>query len=351
MDSAALPTAPVPGLDLPAVLGWLEGTAPGLLGPGTAASLIAGGRSNLTYLLDDGERRVVLRRPPLGHVLATAHDMSREHRMISALAQTPVPVPEAVAFCSDERVTGAPFYVMAHVDGRVIRATGDLVDVAPDGRRRLADAMVGVLVDLHDVDYEAVGLGGFGRPEGFMARQLKRWSAQLDASRSRELPGIDLLRDRLAEALPPSRAVAIVHGDYRLDNLVVAGPGEADEFAVRAVLDWEMATIGDPLSDLGLLLAYWDVLSAMDNPIVGTVGPHSGFPDGHTLIEWYAARRDVDVSALPWYLAFGLFKLAVILEGIHYRFQAGQTVGDGFDRIGLVVSPLVEAGRDTLASM
>jgi aminoglycoside phosphotransferase (APT) family kinase protein len=338
----------LPGLDLPAVLGWLARSAPGVIGPAATARLIAGGRSNLTYLLDDGERQVVLRRPPLGHVLATAHDMAREHRIIGALAGTSVPVPRALALCPDPSVNGAPFYTMSFVDGLVVRA--DLTGLDESDRHQLAATMMEVLADLHEVDVEAAGLADFGRPEGFMARQLSRWSKQLDASRSRELPGIERLRDDLAASVPAAQGSGIVHGDYRLDNLVVAPPGAADALAVRAVLDWEMATLGDPLADLGLLLAYWDVMSELDSSVVVNVGASQGFPDGATLTGWYQARRDVDLTALPWYKAFGLFKLAVILEGIHYRFQLGQTVGDDFALIGSAVPALVQAGRDTLAS-
>ena len=343
------PATPLPGLDLPAVLTWLDGVRPGTLSAtGTTAKLIAGGRSNLTYLLDDGERQVVVRRPPLGHVLATAHDMGREHRMISALAGTPVPVPEPIAMCQDEAVNGAPFYVMSYVDGLIVRQPQDAEGLGQGIRWQLSEAMMDVLAKLHDVDPEAAGLAGYGRPEGFMERQVRRWGKQLDGSRSRELPGIEELREGLAANVPVSPPPAVVHGDYRLDNLIVAPPGAPDELQVRAVLDWEMATIGDPLADVGLLLGYWDVLSRLRAESLPTIGPASGFPDGATLVEWYAKRRDVDLSALPWYTAFGIFKIAVILEGIHYRFQAGQTVGAGFDRIGEQVPPLVQAGLDTL---
>jgi aminoglycoside phosphotransferase (APT) family kinase protein len=343
------PSVPVPGLDLPAVLRWADGAVPGLLGPGTSAELIAGGRSNLTYLLTDGGTRVILRRPPLGHVLATAHDMSREHRMIAALAGTAVPVPEPLALCDDEAVTGAPFYLMSHVEGRIVRSTQDAADFDTDARAAVSRSMVDVLADLHSVDPEAVGLAGFGKPAGFMARQVRRWGMQLDSSRSRELEGIDDLRERLGASVPESSGAGIVHGDYRLDNLIVAGPGEPDAFAVRAVLDWEMATLGDPLADLGLLMAYWDVLSTFPNEVSRSMGRDAGFPDGTTLTGWYAERRGgADLSALPWYVAFGLFKLAVIIEGIHYRFTLGQTVGEGYERIGDSVPLLVGAARERL---
>jgi aminoglycoside phosphotransferase (APT) family kinase protein len=346
-------TPSLPGLDLPAVLRWLAANTDDVIDQTATARLIAGGRSNLTYLLDDGHRQIVVRRPPLGHVLATAHDMSREYRIISALAPTAVPVPAALGLCTDTSVNGAPFYAMSFVDGLVVRAdTAVSVGLTAADRHGLAASMMTVLADLHEVDVEQVGLSDFGRPAGFMARQLSRWAKQLDASRSRDIAGIDRLRDELAARVPISSGGGIVHGDYRLDNLLVAPPSADDALSVRAVLDWEMATLGDPLADLGLLLAYWDVLSAMDSPAVQNVGVAQGFPGGATLADWYRTRRgsDLDLSELPWYEAFGLFKLAVILEGIHYRHQLGQTVGDDFANIGAGVPALVSAGLEVLSS-
>lgn len=340
------PSVPVPGLDLPAVLAWAEQSSPGLLSAGASAHLVSGGRSNLTYLLTDGDTKVILRRPPLGHVLATAHDMAREHRMLVALAPTPVPVPEPLALCDDESVTGAPFYLMSCVEGRIIRAIDDAADLDTQARATVSQAMMDVLAELHAVDPDAVGLAGFGRPEGFMDRQVRRWGTQLDNSRSRDIPGIERLLEQLARSVPASGPGAIVHGDYRLDNLLVAGPQEPDALRVRAVLDWEMATLGDPLADVGLLLAYWDVVGRMPGDLAGGLGSVAGFPDGDTLARWYAARREVDLSQLPWYVAFGLFKLAVILEGIHFRYGLGQTVGEGFDRVGDLVPVLVAAGLE-----
>ena len=338
-----------PGLDVLAVTAWLDGRRPGLLAGPPRASLVPGGRSNLTYLLDDGHRRFVLRRPPLGHVLATAHDMGREYRVLSALHGTEVPVPEPLASCTDAGVTGAPFYVMEFVDGIVVRRRDDAAALPADGRRMLVDASMDVLADLHGVDPTAVGLADFGRPEGFMPRQVHRWARQLEASRSRDLPGVDELRAGLEASVPPDGDGTIVHGDYRLDNLVVAGPGEPDAYAVRAVLDWEMAALGDPLADLGLLVAYWDGLGASDDPVVAPLGPGAGLPPGSELVARYAARSGRDVSTLPWFVAFGFFKIVAILEGIHYRFVHGQTVGDGFDRIGDIVPALVRDGLAALA--
>ncbi|MEU8129638.1 phosphotransferase family protein [Micromonospora sp. NPDC049049] len=309
------------------------------------AQLIAGGKSNLTYLLRLGDREVVLRRPPLGHVLATAHDMAREFRVISALAPTEVPVPGAMLLCTDPEVIGAPFYLMERMPGEVFRTRAQTDPLGDERRRALAMAMMDTLAALHSVDPSSVGLADFGRPEGYLARQVRRWSGQLDRSRSRPLPGIDELRDLLAATAPEgANAGRIVHGDYRLDNLLAS----ADPVAVHAVLDWEMATLGDPLADLGLLLTYWDVLGGSDtaagNPVADGLGPRAGFPTGSELIDRYAGRSDVDVGPLHWHVALGCFKLAVICEGIHYRHTLGQTLGEGFDRIGEMVAPLVAHG-------
>jgi len=316
-------------------------------------TLIAGGRSNLTYhVVVDGED-LVLRRPPLGHVLATAHDMGREFTVISALAQTPVPVPGAIRFCSDESVLGAPFYLMRRVPGTVFRSREQTDTLGAAGRRELAFAMMDTLASLHQVDYRQVGLEDFGRPEGFVARQVKRWNAQLDRSRSRPLPLVDALRDRLAATIPATSGPgAIVHGDYRLDNLIVAPDGHG----IRAVLDWEMATLGDPLTDLGLLLTYWDVLGGgaageAAGAVSTALGPAAGFPNGDELISRYVASGGVDVGPLDWHVALGCFKLAVIAEGIYYRYTLGQTVGDGFERFAEMAGPLADHGLTALASV
>ncbi|SCF19714.1 Predicted kinase, aminoglycoside phosphotransferase (APT) family [Micromonospora haikouensis] len=350
------------GLDLDRLAAYLAAHRPELAAPPLRARLIAGGKSNLTYALRVGEgatgRQMVLRRPPLGHVLATAHDMAREHRIISALAPTAVPVPAALLLCPDPAVLGAPFYLMEKVDGEVFRSRSQTDALTAGQRRDLAMAMMDTLADLHAVDPAAVGLADFGRPEGFLGRQVRRWAAQLDQSRSRPLPGIDELRAALAGSVPEgANAGRIVHGDYRLDNLLATvgaarsadGTGDTGgAVSVRAVLDWEMATLGDPLADLGLLLTYWDVLGDSDaaagNPVADGLGPRAGFPAGRELIERYAGRADVDVGPLHWHVALGCFKLAVICEGIHYRHTLGQTLGGGFDRIGDMVAPLVEHG-------
>jgi len=334
----------LPGLDLGRLQSHLDAAAPGLVDGPLTGSLVPGGRSNLTYLLADGARDLVLRRPPLGHVLATAHDMAREYRVMTALAGTPVPVPHTHLLCEDPDVIGAPFYVMERVQGTVYRDPARTATLGADRAHALSLALADTLADLHEVDPAAVGLADFGRPDGYLERQVRRWTKQLASSRSRDVAGIDDLAARLAARVPQSRGAAVVHGDYRLDNVLV---GEDDRIA--AVLDWEMATLGDPLADVGLLAVYWEGVPEMpDNVITKGVRPEFGFPPVATVLDAYAARRGADLSDLDWYVALASFKLAVILEGIHYRYTQGQTVGEGFDEVGAMVQPLVAKGLATL---
>lgn len=335
-------SVPPPGLDPERLRGLLDRERPGLVRGPLSARLIEGGRSNLTYRITDGTDRWVVRRPPLGHVLATAHDMKREHRVISALHPTSVPVPEPVLLCEDESVVGAPFYVMEYVPGTPYRTADELAALGPERTRATVFGLVDTLVELHAVDPAAVGLDNFGRPDGFLDRQLRRWGKQLAASRSRDLAGIDELHAGLGRALPRSPAPAVVHGDYRLDNVLV-GPDDR----IRAVLDWEMSTLGDPLTDLGLLAMYSRELPALDVPISTTAGA-PGHPSVDEIVARYAQRSGRDVSDVSWYTAFAWFKLAVILEGIHYRYTLGQTVGAGFDRIGELVPLFIAHGLTTL---
>ncbi|MEV5008828.1 phosphotransferase family protein [Streptomyces sp. NPDC093064] len=331
-----------PGLDLDRLRGLLDRERPGLVRGPLAGRLIEGGRSNLTYAVSDGASQWVVRRPPLGHVLATAHDMGREHRVISALHPTGVPVPRTVLLCEDEDVLGAPFYVMEFVEGTPYRTADQLAPLGEERTRNAVLSLVDTLVELHAVDPAEVGLEGFGRPEGFLDRQLRRWGKQLAASRNRELAGVDELHAALGRALPVSPAPAVVHGDYRLDN-VLLGPDDR----ITAVLDWEMSTLGDPLTDLGLLVMYSTPLGMPDSP-VSTTAEAPGHPSAAQLVERYAERSGRDVSAVSWYTAFAWFKLAVILEGIHYRYTLGQTVGRGFDRIGDLVPVFIDHGLTTL---
>ncbi|MFI1096592.1 phosphotransferase family protein [Streptomyces sp. NPDC020917] len=326
------------GLDLGRLRQHLDRERPGLVSGELRAGRIEGGRSNLTYRVTDGVTDWVVRRPPLGHVLATAHDMAREHTVISALAPTPVPVPGTLLLCEDPEVIGAPFYVMECVPGTPYRTERQLAALGPERTRDVAFTLVDTLVDLHAVDPAEVGLADFGRPEGFLDRQLRRWGKQLDASRSRDLPGIDELHAALGRAMPVSPAPAIVHGDYRLDNVLF---DEGDR--LTAVLDWEMSTLGDPLTDVGLLVMYGEQHDIPDFPVPTPSGA-PGHPSPAEVVERYARRSGRDVSAVDWYTSFAYFKLAVILEGIHYRWTLGQTLGPGFDRIGAVVPVFIDRG-------
>jgi aminoglycoside phosphotransferase (APT) family kinase protein len=316
--------------------------------------LIAGGRSNLTFIVSSAAGEVVLRRPPLSNRLPTAHDMGREHRVMTALGQTPVPVPKTLAMCPDEEVIGAPFYVMDRVAGHIVR------DELPPGyaesdqeRHAISTGLIDVLADLHTVDPAAVGLETYGRPVGYLERQIRRWTMQWEASRLDEdpnAPELDRLAARLGEQMPASPSGPIVHGDYRLDNVLLdpVTPGK-----VAAVLDWELSTLGDPLADLGLFYIYWQ--DASDTATQGAAGllPSvtrlPGFPPRRELLERYATRTGSDLSLLPWYVGFAGFKLAVVLAGVAARGRAGAMIGEGFVEMAARIAPLVEVGHSALS--
>lgn len=340
--------AGVPGIDVPRLADWLARELPGA-GRISAIDLIAGGRSNLTYGLTlAGGRRIVLRRPPLGHVLPTAHDMGREYRVLSALGDAgSVPVPRTLAFCDDEDVIGARFYLMDYVEGRVLRTREDADDLTPEQARGLSEALAGALAAIHTVDVKAAGLEDFGRPTGYMARQLKRWGKQWDGSQdaikatgnTHDLPEYDRLVARLAERLPADAPARLVHGDFRLDNALARLEPRPE---IAAVVDWEMSTLGDPLSDLGLTLVYWaEAGDAEQLPVGATITAAPGFFGRREFTERYAELTGFDLADLDFYVAFACFKLAVILEGIHARFLQNATVGEGFDQIGAAVPLLL----------
>jgi aminoglycoside phosphotransferase (APT) family kinase protein len=331
-----------PGLDLARLGTWLAAEVPGA-GRELTARLIAGGKSNLTYEVGDGTSFWIVRRPPLGHVLATAHDMGREYRVMSALQTTEVPVPRTYAFCADTDILGAPFYVMERVAGTPYRYATELAPLGPERTRTISERLVDTLASLHAVEPASVGLSDFGRAEGFLARQVSRWKKQLDASWSRPLPAADELHARLATDVPAESAAGIVHGDYRLDNVLTD-----DQDRPVAVIDWEMATLGDPLTDLALMVVYGRIATAMSGNAVVDVNAAPGYLSEDGIIDRYAALSDRNLSRFGFYLGLASFKLAAILEGVHYRYLHGQTVGEGFARVGDLIEPLLEVGLTAL---
>jgi aminoglycoside phosphotransferase (APT) family kinase protein len=330
-----------PGLDLAVLGAWLPQHVDGA-GPDLTATLIAGGKSNLTYRISDGAGVWILRRPPVGHLLATAHDMGREYTMMSSLAGTGVPLPVMYAFCDDPEVLGAPFYIMSEINGVPYRRAAELEVLGAERTRRISERLVDTLVALHRVDPAAVGLADYGRPEGFLGRQVERWNKQFRAARTRELPLVDQLYRALRERVPADADPGVVHGDYRLDNVLVD-----PEDRVGAVVDWELATVGDSLTDLALMCVY-DRLAKIGGDTVTDVSSAPGYLDEEQVIARYSAGSDRDLGDFGFYLGLACFKLAGIMEGIHYRYVNGQTVGDGFDIAGDVVVPMLEAGLAAL---
>jgi aminoglycoside phosphotransferase (APT) family kinase protein len=314
-----IPGTDVPGIDVPNVTAWLESNVEGARRP-FSFQVIAGGHSNLTYgVLGADGRKLVLRRPPLGHVLASAHDMGREHRIIAALADTPVPVAPALGYCDDLTVNGAPFYVMGFVEGHVLRdrAAAEAL-LVPSARRRAGFSLAETMAAIHTVDVDAVGLGDLGRKDGYLARQLKRWYGQWNAQRTRDLPAVDTVHDFLIAHLPEQHGTAIVHGDYRLDNCMVGRNGE-----VVAVLDWEICTLGDALADVGLLMVYHTGPDDEPSAWTGQATVAPGFPNRGDLLQRYAEVSGRDVSGIDVYVAFAFWKLACILEGVYARYLGG----------------------------
>ena len=336
-------TSSVPGVDLQRLRPWFqEHVSPvGEL----SAELIGHGRSNLTYCIRSGDDRWVLRRPPLSHVQPTAHDMKREFRVLSALADTDVPAPRPIALCEDSEVNGAPFYIMEYVEGTVPTDAADFARRFDEGqRRRISEELVDTLVRLHALSPAEVGLEDFGRPQGYLERQVRRFSEQLSRAKTREIPELDDLARRLAAALPSESGATIVHGDYRLDNAILDAEGH-----IAAVLDWEMATLGDPLADVGLMMMYWAQEGTAGNASMPSISSTpitalAGFLSRSEAAALYAARSGRDLSNLDFYTVLAHFKLAVILENMHARFLAGGTVGAGFEVIGSQVLVLARAG-------
>jgi aminoglycoside phosphotransferase (APT) family kinase protein len=309
----------VPGIDVPSVTHWLSQRVEGAEPP-FQFRVIAGGHSNLTFEVVGADgRRFVLRRPPLGHVLASAHDMGREFRIVNGLQHSAVPVAPALGFCDDPAVNGAPFYVMGFVEGHVVRdrAVAEAV-LSPAARRTASESIVDTMAAIHAVDLGAAGLDDLGRHEGYIARQLKRWYGQWNQQKTRELAAVDTVHDALLQRIPEQGPATLVHGDYRLDNCMVADDGR-----VVAVLDWEICTLGDPLADLGLLHVYWTGPDDVASSWAGNSCSAPGFMNRSELAERYAQVSGRDISNLPFYVSFAFWKLACILEGVYARYLGG----------------------------
>jgi aminoglycoside phosphotransferase (APT) family kinase protein len=332
------------GIDAAGVGGWFAERVPAAEPP-LSFERIAGGHSNLTYRVRDaGGRAWALRRPPLGKRLGSAHDMGREFKVVSALGKTDVPVAPVVGLCEDDEVNGAPFYVMEFVEGPVLRGLAEAA-IFPDeaDRRAIGERVADTLVAIHAVDPDAAGLGDLGRKEDYVARQLHRWQGQWEQSKTRELGAIDRVHDALAARIPEQGPATIVHGDYRLDNMILSDSGE-----VAAVVDWELCTLGDPLADVGLLMAYWPERGEGETIALGqpaNLAP--GFPTREELAGRYAERSGRDLSDLNFYVALGYWKLAIILEGVYARYAAGGygEVDEGFKAFAQLVERLAEAAE------
>jgi aminoglycoside phosphotransferase (APT) family kinase protein len=337
-------TAP-DGIDLDGIEAWFALNVPSA-SPPLSFERIAGGHSNLTFRVRDaGGNSWALRRPPLGKRLGSAHDMAREHKVVSALGGTEVPVAPVVGLCEDESVSGeAPFYVMEFVEGPILRGL-DEAEAFPEeaDRRAIGERVADTLAAIHAVDPDAVGLGDLGRKEDYVARQLHRWQGQWEKSKTRELPAIDSLHERLSARIPEQGPATMVHGDYRLDNMILTESGE-----VAAVVDWELCTLGDPMADVGLLMAYWPGREQAEIALGQPANLAPGFPSREELAARYAERSGRDLGELDFFVALGYWKLAIILEGVYARYAAGGygKVDDGIQAFARLVERLAEAADE-----
>lgn len=328
------------GIDEQRVEQWLNANIEGAQGP-YEYHLIAGGRSNITFrVVDANGMQMVLRRPPMGHVLATAHDMAREHRLITAVGASNVPVPRTLGLCTDVEVNGAPFYVMAFVPGVVLDSPekGELLSVPL--RKQASEDLIDVLADLHALDVDAVGLGDLAKRDGYVERQVKRWSTQWQNSKTRELPAVDEVASLLGNNIPVQQGVSIAHGDFRFGNCLT----DVENGRIAAVLDWELCTLGDPLADLGYVGIYWTD-PGMPNMRGTDPSGIEGFPTFDHLVERYAKRTGRDCSNIGYYKAFASFRLAVICEGVYARYLHG-AMGDqqiDLEPMKLTVETLAES--------
>jgi aminoglycoside phosphotransferase (APT) family kinase protein len=336
------------GIDLDALDRHLRGISVPRSGQ-LRAELISGGRSNLTFRVHDDASAWVLRRPPMHGLTPSAHDMAREYRVVAALADTPVPVAAAVTLCEDESVLGAPFAMVSYVPGRVVRSAGELEAIGDRTEiDRCVDELIRVLANLHAVDLVSVGLANFGRPDGYLQRQVRRWAGQWQHVRldddDRDAD-VQRLHSALAEAVPQQSGSSIVHGDYRIDNTILDSHDAAN---VRAVVDWELSTLGDPVSDAALMCAYrnpamdliLNLQSAWTSPLI---------PPPDELAHRYSTISGRPLANWPFYMSLAYFKIAIIAAGIDFRLRmAGGD--DGSDRVGEVIAPLIALGLKTISA-
>jgi aminoglycoside phosphotransferase (APT) family kinase protein len=346
------PSTDKPGLRIKPLLQYLAAAVDVDPDRPLEAALLAGGRSNLSYVLAQGDQMWVLRRPPLGHVMPTAHDMRREYRVLTGLFTAEFPVPRPLLLCTDDSVIGAPFLLMDHVDGRVIADAHDAKSLSPNDASEISHQLVQTLARLHTVDVAAAGLDGLGRPNGYLARQVRRWAQQWDRTKTRELASVPALVSALEQrvsVLPTTMPWSVVHGDYRLDNVILDPTGTG----IRAVVDWEMSTLGDPVADLAVMLVYWsrpgDVLRHRI-PVATGVTDGPGFWDRPDLVRMYGETSGHDLAHLDTCIALACLKLAVIMESIHYRTLAGHQVGAARDELamGSATEALAALGHSVL---
>ena len=308
------------------------------------------GHSNLTYLVSLGEREFVLRRPPFGSKVKTAHDMGREFRVLSKLHAVYPPAPKVLLYCDDEAELGAPFYLMEPIAGIIIRRTVPAsVDFSPAVAKRLSESFIDNLARLHDLDYAAAGLSDLGKPQGYLERQVRGWTERYHGAKTHEFAGIEKIFSWMQKNMPASSDAALIHNDYKYDNIVLDA---SDVTKIAGVLDWEMCTIGDPLSDLGGALAYW---VERDDPedlraIHWAPTDARGTLTRAELAQRYAEKTGRDVSHISFYLAFAYFKIAVIVQQIYYRYQQGLTKDERFASMPVVVEALLRAALRTVES-
>jgi aminoglycoside phosphotransferase (APT) family kinase protein len=342
------PTAVRPGEELPlaALKLFLLNHFPGSTGL-LAVEQFPSGHSNLTYLVHLGDREMVLRRPPFGSKVKTAHDMGREYRVLSKLHSAYAEAPKVLLYCDDESILGAPFYLTERIRGIILRKDPPAgLNFMPETARLLSESFVDNLARLHGLDYRAIGLGDLGKPQGYLERHVRGWIDRYHGSQTHGLPEVERVSAWLIERTPPMKEATLIHNDYKYDNMVLHAN---DITKIIGVLDWEMCTIGDPLSDLGTALAYW--VDAQDsNELQQVRWCPSNYPGSLTraqLIDRYSRATGRDVSSMAFYLAFARFKVAVILQQIYYRYHLGLTRDQRFASLPSKIKTLLRASQCT----